>query len=181
MPRRHGVQVMVTDKKEQPLIEYGSQGLGASTEFSKIISTRIEAKDGLQFYIRVTPEIPFPISAVDLAAATDRPEPKEAFFTLPPLPNDHYNLRRPRGFNEDSAVEEDEDHSAKSTPGGSRSLRLRSKTVASGRHIATAANKIPLPTELSKLRSASSNSTVRVPFDLMVSIYIDGYEKPEAR
>ena len=180
MPARYGVDVSITDTNEHSLAEYGSQGLGAYSKFSKLISTRIEAKDGQQFYIRVTPEIPFSIPAIELAAGINATSSKDRFFSLPPLASDNYWLRhRVTGFNENSAVEEEEDQPCTKDTQGTMNLRPRIKTQ--GRPFLSATSSRFGGAESLKQQSVTANSAVHVPFDLMVSVYIDGYEKPEAR
>ena len=100
MPSRHGVSVSVTNTSLEPLAEHGSQIIG---RHSKLVSTHIEAINGLQFYVRVSPEYPFPISHTDASRKISLPSlPSQPFKTH------EYGLRQPRAFDERSPVEQED-------------------------------------------------------------------------
>lgn len=138
MPKRHGVEVNVTDTRNNAFVEYGIQSDGRFTGEKSRVSTFIEAKNGTQFFIRVTVDNPFkfeedldPIERL-AASVVQKPYPARQVQSQHNTRTKHFDDNRP-------AEEE--------LKGG-----------------------------LSKRPTTS-----KVPFDLMVSVYIDGRAKPECR
>lgn len=56
MPLRHGLDVSVTSTSFEPFAEYGVN----THARSKLVTAKIEARTGVQFYIAIRPEDPFP-------------------------------------------------------------------------------------------------------------------------
>jgi hypothetical protein len=56
MPLRHGLDVSVTSTSLEPFTEYGVN----THARSKLVTAKIEARTGVQFYIIIRPEDPFP-------------------------------------------------------------------------------------------------------------------------
>ena len=194
MPLTHGLDVAITTTALKSLTEYGSHSLGRTT---KQVSTRIEAKSGLQFYIRVRPESPFPLSDADVKASLSRDKHSSRKKVKPEYQSkdrDDYLLRRPRCFDDHQPVEQvnhDSDHDhLKNISHGEEKARIMAED-----------NKLKYSPEpgvaLSHYNTRSSTSTLlsvkdddsdasitkfpSPPFDLTASVYIDGRSKPECR
>lgn len=136
MPKRLGVEVNVTDTHHNAFIEYSVRRDKRFT--GKMVSTFIEAKNGVQFLIQVTVGNPFKF--------------KE---DLNPVAKFGANLNEKRA----------------PVPQVSSTHNTRTKHFDDNR---------PVEEELGGLLIESSAGST-VPFDLMVSVFIDGRAKPECR
>lgn len=138
MPKRHGVEVNVTDTSNNAFVEYGLQSDGRFTGAKSRVSTFIEAKNGTQFLIRVTVDNPFKfeedLNPIERLAASVVHQPAPARQV-----RSQHNIRT-KHFDDNQPAEEE------------------------------------LTGALTKPRATS-----KVPFDLMVSVFIDGRAKPECR
>jgi hypothetical protein len=131
MPKRLGIDVSVTDTNDNALIEYGLQKDRRFKDRSRV-STFIEAKNGVQFLIRVKVDNPFKFEeAID-------PVARLAAVVAKQVQGEHDT--RTKRFDNNRPVEEE----LKTLPG-------------------------------------QPPAFTKVPFDLMVSVFIDGREKPECR
>lgn len=173
MPLRHGIEVSVVATDLQPLTEYGSQDLGKSCHLSKFVTTRIEAKDGLQFFINVVPQYPFPLNPADLVGkANSKARP---FIDGSPLSNNEHALRGAKRLDENAEVKQEEDRQGSGAESCNPTGAILTDPV------------INLIKNDSTQRNSSAEQLKRdsipafPPFDLMASVYIDGRDKPEAR
>lgn len=138
MPKRLGVNVNVIDTSNNALIEYGLQSDRRFTGDKSKVSTFIEAKNGIQFLIRLIVDNPFKFEedldpVARLAAALGQQQ-----APAPQVRSEHNT--RTKHFDDNRPAEE----------------------KLSGLLIEPAA-------------------VSQIPFDLMVSVFIDGRAKPECR
>lgn len=138
MPKRLGIDVNIIDTNDNALIEYRQRSDRRFTSNRSRVSTFIEAKNSVQFLVRVKVDNPFNFEEILDPVTKFAAAVKEGQKPAPQVPNE-YNTRTKHFDNNRPAEEE-------------------------------------INTLLSRPPAVS-----KVPFDLMVSVFIDGREKPECR
>lgn len=172
MPLRHGVDVSVISSSREAFTEYGVN----THARSKLVTTKIEARTGVQFYIAIRPDDPFPTeqnnrhgsSILTRAQAGDR---LARPFGPPPAPREN----NPKFKMSDLDTNQSADQQFEEPP--------HSKTSDSNYFT----ESIPLP--LRRRASASkANPDLSFPpkpkpppFDFIVEVFIDGRTKAEIR
>ncbi|KAF7507150.1 hypothetical protein GJ744_010832 [Endocarpon pusillum] len=186
MPLRHGLDVSVISSSHERFTEYGVN----THARSKLVTAKIEARSGVQFYIAIRPEDPFPTQqnkrygssiltraqAVDcpirpLSGPPSTPRKKFSGWKLSALATDHpadQQAEKPSHSGTSDSI-----FKASNAPTG-LTRTLPSLTLR------TPKDTLHLNTQLDP--SATRTTAPRSPpFDLIVQVHIDGRRKPEVR
>jgi hypothetical protein len=183
MPLRHGLDVSVTSSSFEPFTEYGVN----THARSKLVTAKIEARTGVQFYISIRPEAPFPTvqdkqhGSSRLTRAQARAHPAPAFET--PLAR---RKKDPKCKTSEIGTNESVNQQAEEPLHGqtSDSILKRSnsfggfKTLSPSRRLSASDDNpdlnFPLLTPIIPKPKPP-------PFDLLVEVFIDGRTKAEIR
>jgi hypothetical protein len=183
MPLRHGLDVSVTSTSSEPFTEYGVN----THARSKLVTAKIEARTGVQFYIAIRPEDPFPTqqdkrhSSRMLTRAQARARAAAAAEPPPEQRKQSANIKTSDLDSSESASQQAEEP-LHSQPGDS--ILKRSNSFDGLKQLPN--SQRPSVSDSSPDLSFPSLPPVLptpepTPFDFLVEVFIDGRSKAEIR
>lgn len=186
MPLRHGLDVSVISSSYERFTEYGVN----THARSKLVTAKIEARSGVQFYIAIRPEDPFPTqqnkrygsSILTRAQAADGPiRPLSGPSSAPPK---SFSGWKSSALATDHPVDQ---QAEKPSYGGTSNSFFKPSNTPTGLTPILPSLTLVTPKDTLHLTTRLDPSTTRTPapmpppFDLIVEVHIDGRRKAEVR
>ncbi|ERF74744.1 hypothetical protein EPUS_04913 [Endocarpon pusillum Z07020] len=186
MPLRHGLDVSIISSSHERFTEYGVN----THARSKLVTAKIEARSGVQFYIAIRPEYPFPTqqnkrygsSILTRAQAADCPT--RPLSGPPSAPTKRFSGWKSSALATNHPVDQ---QAEKPSHSGTSDSFFQASTTPTGLTpilpsltLLTPKDTLHLNTQLD--RSITHTPAPRPPpFDLIVQVHIDGRRKAEVR